>query len=1019
MKIKPTLNLITIIPITLLIGLSLVFSINYFNQYKNIKNDTYNLQKIEILKDFLIQLSKERQYAILQLKSNTNETTFEFKKNASKTNTLVNNIVNLYNQNKKDDKIYQILKSTKKIVNLREDIISKDIDYKEIFKNYDILNNDILSKLDSISLNFSSNHKNLKKLLKIVTLIKNVSDERDFIANIYSNNQDIEDLYKIKLFKNSNIISNQNIQDFKIKSILSITIKDKNFFNILKETKKIREDLLTKGYVSNYSLKRWEELEDKKLSYLIAATDKIKSEILQNLKDLQNITLLKFLLSSLLLVFSIFLLYRYFKVKSFLFNYTPLELILKKALSLSKLDKEIDLDSFEGINKSYQLIDSALDKIELEKKKAENDNASKTIFLANMSHEIRTPINGIVGFTDLLKKSNLSKTQKEYIDIISKSTDNLLEIINSILDLSKIESKKIEIDAITFSPIEEFESSVELFIAKAAKKDINLNLYMLPEFENYLIGDSLKLKEVLLNLISNAIKFTPNGGEVNVTIKKLPSSNQNSQKIYFEVSDNGIGMSEDELSEVFDAFRQADSTITRKYGGTGLGLTISSNYVSLMGGELKAKSKKNKGTKFFFTLEFKKSHPLKLNEYKNSFEKITPLIITDPNNLEFAKYFKEYLSYFTKNPSYIEASQIEQNISLFDRANLIVVTQEVYNQNNFSYLQRTNKKLLILKRTKEYLNQKNHNSFIFYLSTPITFFKTVEILQSTKPTKQNKSLIYDESKPKVKHHNILIAEDNNINLKLIEEFFKQYKNITLKKALNGEEAVSLYMQNSFDLILMDIAMPVLDGISATKKILEYESINSIPHTPIIALTANALKGDKEKFLSEGMDEYITKPIKEDDLLKVLKKFSIELAKDSNNINIKTKDMQEDKKEKRQILIYKKSEVETKIFHKVLSQSYSRVDFAINSSDFFKLLKEFEYDAILLDKEINDIDFENLKDLKKEHPETALILFRNFETFVSNKLRRFFDEIIINSSDSAYLKTILSSYIKEKESIKEA
>jgi len=1023
MRIKSSIKTITILPITMVLILSSYIIFTEYMKFQNLTVAKHSVKKIDTLKNLLQDLSKEREVAIQAVLSNSNELDQKLANLIKKTNSSVNEVVKLYNQNKDDKLLYKIIKDIKKVVNIRYEIKKKDTTYDKLYTAYDMLNSDIVKKINSIN-NFYTKKTNLSSnsYKTTISLYKSVSDERDFIAKIFTEDADIDNIYMVKVLKNSNIYQSFLQLDGSIKNILSNYLSQSDFLDILKKTVDIKKDILQRGYTQKYDLKTWYELEDKKLGYLAKANDILSKELKKEIKLEGEITLAKIFVASLFILLALYMLYRYFKLRKFFFDHTNLKLLLEKSVNLKMVDEKIDLDTTEGIEKAYKLIDTSLDKIEIERQKAQNENASKTIFLANMSHEIRTPINGIVGFTDLLKKSNLNKEQREYIDIISKSTDNLLEIINNILDLSKIESKKIEIDTITFSPIEEFENAVELFTAKASKKDINLSLFLDPTFEHYLLGDPLKVKEVLLNLISNSIKFTPSGGEVSVVIKKLKEDAPEFEKIYFEVSDNGIGMTKEELSEVFDAFTQADSTITRKYGGTGLGLTISSNYVSLLGGELEVYSKKDQGTTFYFTLEFKKSQPLKVAKYKHSFKHISPLIINDQKESDLTNFLKDYLSFFTSKATLVDVDNIKQNIAEFDRSNLIVITKRIYNEYDFSYLDKTNKKLLIIEPTKEYLNKSNYKPNIYRLIEPIGFFKTVEVLSEIFPNQNTSLLSYldkDEKRSKEKYK-ILIAEDNTINLKLMEEMFSQYDNVTVVTAQNGEEAVDKFINDKFDIILMDIAMPVLDGMSATKKIIEYEEINSLTHTPIIALTANALKGDKEKFLSAGMDEYLTKPIKEELLLDMLSKFGISLKKQRGKslehkntplLSNNSQTEQKDSKKTKDILIYKKSLVETKIFKKVLSPLYKEIDIAKDTDEFLKLLNENSYKAILLDKELQDLDTQKLIELKKSHHESAFILFRNFETRVSNKLRAVFDETIINSADQGYLKTILDNYIK--------
>jgi len=942
MQKNDSLKAIVLIPIMIIIALSIYFLSTSYTQYKEIKNENKNLAQIGVLKEFLLTVSKERENAVLSITNDINEYIYNYKKSSVATNKSIENIVNLYNKNKGDHLIYKIIKDIKRVVNIREKVVDKKISYKTLFATYDILNSDILTKIKQLKNTFSKN--NINAYYESISLVKSLEDERDFITNIFKDSEDIENLYMIKIFKNSNISQTLNLLDSKIQNSISKELNTNEFITIVKKTNKIKNQLLTKGYISDLTQKEWIELEDKKIDYLVKSINIIENKLHKNLEFNLQFIIAKILLSISLLLMALYFLYKYNKIKKYS-NEKDLNYLVKKATSISNL--EYDLDE----KNSYKIIENALDKIELDKKKTESENASKLIFLANMSHEIRTPINGIVGFSDLLKKSSLNQTQKEYVEVISKSTENLLEIINNILDISKLESKKVEIEEVLFSPIEEIESAVELFIAKAAKKDINLTLKMLPEFTNYLLGDSLKLKEILINLISNSIKFTQNGGEIEINIKKI-ASNKQKDTIYFEVKDNGIGMSKDELNDIFEAFTQADSTITRKYGGTGLGLTISSNYVKMMGGELEVESKKDKGTKFFFTLEFEKSKPLKSNKYKNYFKNFD--IVVGDDGSEFTKYLKNYFSYFSSNTTLLSHENI-QNSTTFDMANLIVLTKDMYE--NFKDIKKSDKDILIISPTSDYLKQ-NHT--LSTLCEPILFNKVVNFLSKSdktisKPTKDSKT------------YNILVAEDNDINMQLIEEFFNQYKNITIDKAKDGDEAIDLFLKNRYDLILMDITMPNSDGISATKKIVEYENINSIPHTPIIALTANVLRGDKEKYLSSGMDEYIKKPVNGDELIQIFENFSIVLNPKEEVISlIKPKEVEKDtkSKKKKEILIYKKSEVETKIFKKVLSNKYTQID-TVNSKDkMLELMDKNEYQAILIDKEIDDIDFENFEDIRE-------------------------------------------------------
>ena len=274
-------------------------------------------------------------------------------------------------------------------------------------------------------------------------------------------------------------------------------------------------------------------------------------------------------------------------------------------------DIEIDLDE-----KKKQEIKEILrrnDSIEIYKFLAnaiKEPNRAKDLFLANMSHEIRTPLNGIIGFTKLLKDTPLFDDQKEMVTIIENSSNNLLKIVNDILDFSKIKAGKIDLEIIPFDPIAKFENTIDTYIAQAKEKNISLKVSLDPHITTELIGDPTKLSQIVGNLINNAIKFTPDGGDIKVSIKQT-SSTQNSAVLKFSVKDSGIGVTEKEKSKIFDAFSQADISTNRKYGGTGLGLSIASQFIKRMGGRLDIKSSKEYGSEFFFSLNFRKSKELK------------------------------------------------------------------------------------------------------------------------------------------------------------------------------------------------------------------------------------------------------------------------------------------------------------------------------------------------------------------------------------------------------------------------
>ena len=377
---------------------------------------------------------------------------------------------------------------------------------------------------------------------------------------------------------------------------------------------------------------------------------------------------------------------------------------------------------------------------ELQEAKESADKASnyKSEFLANMSHEIRTPLNAILGFIDLLKNEELNKRSLEYINIIDSSSYSLLQIIEDILDFSKIESGKLDIDKIDFNSRAEFEVITHLFSAKCKEKNLNLSLIIDKNLPQTINTDPLRIKQIISNLLGNAIKFTPEGKNIEVSIEYA------NKLLRISVRDEGKGIEEDKLEHIFKSFSQEDSSTTREFGGTGLGLTISKELVRLLDGELKVRTKVGVGSEFYFYI-------------------------------------------------------------------------------------------------------------------PVGIGKDI-----TTPEENSDNTSFDGKK-------VLLVEDNKANQMFIKVILKKL-NLEFDIANDGLEAIEAFKNAKYDIILMDENMPNMSGIEATKEILSMQEQNNLEHTPIIALTANALKGDRERFLEAGMDEYLSKPVNMEQLSVIFKKF---------------------------------------------------------------------------------------------------------------------------------------------------
>jgi two-component system sensor histidine kinase BarA len=505
--------------------------------------------------------------------------------------------------------------------------------------------------------------------------------------------------------------------------------------------------------------------------------------------------------------------------------------------------------------------------LSIAKRKAQEANKVKSEFLANMSHELRTPLNGVIGFTRQVLKTPLTGNQRDYLQTIDRSANNLLTIINDILDFSKLDAGKMVLENIPFSLRESIEDTLTLLAPSAHKKNIELSINIPHELPDSLVGDTMRIKQIMTNLISNAIKFTPQGSvAVNITSEEI---NQKNIKLKVTVNDTGIGMTNKQQKTIFDAFTQADQSITRLYGGTGLGLVISQRLAQEMTGDIGFTSEKNLGSSFWFTFQCElNAMPLMLELDNQHLANKTVLYYEESVHSKEAT--KNILQHWKMRvTSVTNRHQLSQVISNSQKAQQTFDYALIGHNQTATALSDLKKTIAQLKpiTTNIHLALNNNSpslqdalvasGAISCMSKPLTSNTLSKVLQPLIKA-GSETLTLSTPVGKILPIKVLAVDDNEANLKLINALLlEQVAEVVV--AENGLLALEHCKEETFALIFMDIQMPIMDGISTLKEIRQL-AINK--DTPIIAVTAHALSGEREKMHQQGFNAYMTKPIDE-------------------------------------------------------------------------------------------------------------------------------------------------------------
>jgi signal transduction histidine kinase/DNA-binding response OmpR family regulator len=668
--------------------------------------------------------------------------------------------------------------------------------------------------------------------------------------------------------------------------------------------------LHAKSIKSIENAQHFEELVSRNLNKLIKVTENITLESRQRL-DEQYSQKTMLIFGAGIAITTFFVLLGWIMVKKIMVN--PLLKFTDAAnkLAAGELGELVDIKSkdeigllakrFNHMSRHLKLLNEDLQRklIELKKseqkqkalkEQAEKASSIKSMFLANMSHEIRTPMNGVLGTLQMLSKLPLDSKQRHYVDTCYNSAGLLLRVINDILDFSKLEAGKLLLEQVDFDFRSEIENMMGPFVNQCNEKGITLGLSIASEIHRVVRGDPVRIRQIISNLVSNAIKFTNEGGEIKVVITEKPHSGS-SVRLHCEVVDTGIGMTQEQQNKIFDSFTQADSAVTRQYGGTGLGLAICKQLVQQMHGDIYVESTYGQGSRFIFEIEIEKStqksSKLQAHTLKNL--KVMLLAMKHHGVIDKKKLTKTLrmwkLEVFDTDSELVMNYELQKSVESGEPYNTVVVDADVFSAEDIQRLVSKNKEILskesktkwIIICNSELAQQVKLGGDIYCLTDPFRYSDLFNVLMESSHDPSAKKLSQEEiaqamfaAKPAIQG-SVLLVEDNQVN-QLVAADMLEEMGCEVDIAENGEQAIQAMKQKSYGVVFMDSQMPVMDGITATKLIREHEKAQNEPRRVIIAMTAHAYENARIDCKKAGMDDFLSKPFEYDQLHNMLLKY---------------------------------------------------------------------------------------------------------------------------------------------------